>query len=226
MFGQKNTLIILLTPHALEIFANDSGNVSTITIPSSVVNNLEVIDRDELYALISTWCKSITYQSTEIIWLLSDTVIFDQIFPEKESERWDTMTVQFLDTVPFEEVISRVYNPVEGRHVVATNQDLINALKHGFSVQGYITQAVVPAKLVGITSPLNAESAKKVMSSMSQILRDNLVTPDNEKSVQPPEIASSPNQVVVKKPKSQLPLLLSVFGVLVAILLIVIYLNK
>lgn len=219
MFGQKNWLIIVLNPSALEIFSHETLQSWTIPLPPSIISNLEVIDRDGLDVLIADWTKKLAYQATEIIWLLSVATVFEATFPEKDKERWDTMTVQFLDTVPFEEVLSHVYAPIEGRNVVATNQDLISALRHGFAVHGYQTKAIIPLRLVGITPPITATSAKALLANLSQLLHDNMVVPDEDTHT--PLISGSPTP----KPKSQLPLLLAVFGVLLAILAVVIYLN-
>lgn len=220
MFGQKNWLIITIKSHELEIFSHVTLQVSSIPLPINLVNNLEIIDRDGLYGQIAQWAKQFTYQATEIIWLLSPGVIFEDTFPDKERERWDTMTVQFLDAVPFEEVLSHVYSPLEGRNVVATNQDLINALRHGFAVQGYQTKAVIPASLVNATSPLTEATAKEIISNLSQILAGNMITPDDDH--EDPLTVGLPQP----KPKSQLPLLLGVFGVLLVILVFVVVLNQ
>lgn len=226
MLGQKNWLVILLKPHELVLMPGGAGSPVTLAFPPAAVSNLEIFDRDALYALIASWAKGRPYQTTELIWLLAPSVLFEQTFPDSEKDRWDTMTVQFLDTVPFESVLSRVFNPVEGRHVVAANQDLVSGLIQGFAMQGYTTRLVVPAKLVGADLTLTPEIARRAVSGFNQLLRENLIIPasDNETPPQPQSQNSSPPHPV--KPKSSLPLLLGIFGVLLAILVIVLLLNQ
>ena len=226
MFGQKNWLVILVKAHELEIFGHDSKVSTVLTIPTTVINNLEILDRDGLYSLVANWAKTLTYQATEIIWILSSSVVFEQTFADSDKERWDTLIVQFLDAVPFEEILSKTYNPAGGKSVIATNQDLLTGLNQAFAAQGYTTKVVVSGKMAGVENNLTPDLVKKVLGNMTQLYRENLVIPDEEKSNFVPGTPSVSAGAVPAKPKSQLPLLLSVFGVLLAILAIVIYLNQ
>lgn len=226
MFGQKNWLVILVKPHELEIFAHEAKLSTNLILPTTVVNNLEVLDREELSSLIGTYTKSQPYQATDILWLLSPSLIFEQTFPDSDKEKWDTQTVQFLDAVPFEEILSHIYTPSGGRSVVATNQDLINSLIQAFSAQGYQTKIVIPSKMQDIDSNLTVESVKKILGNLNQLYKDNLITPSDDKTNFVPESTGTLSYQKQPKSKSQLPLLLSVFGVLLAILVIVIYLNQ
>ncbi len=217
MFNKKNWLVILVEPHALVWLMQGMNSPQTLTIPVAVINNLEVINRDELYVLIADWTKSRTYTTTEIIWLLAPGVYFEQTFPDSEKDKWDSATVQFLDTVPFEEVVSRVYSPVNGRQVVALNKDLITSLMQAFTLHGYPTRAVVPASFVTSDVGLTPAIAHAAMNHLSELTRDSLISDGHTL------VPATPSQI--QKPKSMLPLLIAVFGVLVAILLFVLYLN-
>ena len=219
MLGQKNIIVIYVGSHQLEIFGHSASTSSILPLPPTIINNLEVVDRDGLYSLIATWAKTIPFVTTEIIWLLSPGVCFEQTLTDAQKDLWDTLTIQFLDSVPFEETLSRVYNPSGGRTIIATNQDFINALIQGFAVQGYLTRAVVTAKSLGVDSPLTVDSVKQITSNLSQILRDNLITPDASTTIEPKKDQTA-------KPKSSLPLLLGVFLTLLVILVFVIYLSK
>lgn len=226
MFGQKNWMVILLKPHELEIFGYDDKTSTILTLPLTIINNLEVLDRDELYQVIGGWAKTQTYQATDIVVLLSSGVIFEKTFNDSEKDKWDTLTLQFLDAVPFEETLSHIYTPSGGRGVVATNQELISALTQAFSTQGYQTKVVVPAKLQNVDQSLNSELVKKILGNMNQLYKDNMITPTEEKSDYVPGTNDAKGSKDIKKPKSQLPLLLSIFGILLAILAVVIYLNQ
>lgn len=224
MFGQNVWLIILIKAHSLEIYSHGAATPQNLVIPTGIVNHLEIIDRDGLYSLIATWAKSIPYISTDVIWLLSQDVYFEQTFPDAEKDSWDTATVSMLDTVPFEETLSKVYDLAGGRTVIATNQDLISAYTQGFAMQGYATHSVTPAKFQNVTV-LDGDTIKRILSNVTQLSRDSLVNPDlDKKSYAKTEPAGDKSSQSVK-PKSSLPLLLAVFLVLLAILALVIYLS-
>lgn len=224
MLGQKNILYILLKAHELQLLFHSGAAPITLPIPPNIISNLEIIDRDGLNNLVATWAKTITYQATEIIWLLSPALVFETVIPDSEKQLWDTKTVQFLDSVPFEEVMSLVTSSVGGRRIVATSQDLITAFIEAFSQVGYSSKAILPAKLFAIDTTLKSDSAKTISSQLSGFMAQNLLNHEEQLSSQKVHLKETTS--ATQKPKSSLPLLLSVFGVLLAILAVVIYLNQ
>lgn len=213
-------MVILIKPNALDWVTSGMDTPQSIQLPLTVIANLEVLNRDSLYTVISDWAKARTYTTTEVVWLLSQNTYFEQIFPDSEKEKWDSSTVQFLDTVPFEEVISKVYTPVEGRQVVATNKDFVMALIQGFAMHGYNTRAVVPAKFATSETELSGSVFRSVTNHVADLARDSLVTV--ERSSAPVSNVATKTE----KKKSSLPLLLAIFGALLIVLVAVLFLRK
>ncbi len=224
MLGQKNILYILLKAHELQLLFHSGAAPIVLPIPANIISNLEIIDPDGLNNLIATWAKTVTYQATEIIWLLSPALVFETVIPDSEKQLWDTKTVQFLDSVPFEEVLSFVSSSLGGRRVVATSQDLIRGLLEAFSLLGYSSKAILPAKLFAIDTTLKSDSAKAISSQISGFMAQNLL--NHEEQVSSQIARSKQTDSKAAKPKSTLPILLPLFGVLLAILAVVIYLNQ
>lgn len=222
MFGQKNWLVILVTSNSLQLVGLGETNVQTIPLPASIIESMEVINKDGLYSLITDWLKQRTYTSASIIWLLAPDICFEKILNSSEEAGIDSEAVQFLDTVPFENVLSRIYLTSEGRVVTAVNKDLVMALVQGFALHGYSAKAILPSRLAMAESDLTPEVENYALKHVGDLARESLLTLSPTPSA--PKSSSSPEPV--KKPKSSLPLLLSVFGVLLAILVTVIVLNQ
>ena len=224
MFGQKNWLTILVSRGKLDIFGEGDNVVQTLPLPATIIDNLEILNKDALYTLITDWTKQKAYQDTEITWILSPDLCFTHTLTSTDQDKIDSETLQFLDTVPFEEIVSRTYNTIPGRLLVATNQSLINALIHGFSLHGYSTQSVIPAQVIGIESELTPDLARSTRKRAAELKKESLIIPtlSASKPTQPTLVTDTSTS----KPKSSLPLLLSVFFILVAILGIVLYLNQ
>lgn len=218
MLGQKKYLVIWVTPHALIWIASGGDSPQTLSLPPTIVDNLEVKNRDALYTLISEWVKTRTYAPTEVIWLLSPETYFEQTFLDSEKDSWDSNTVQFLDSVPFEELISRVYTPVEGRQVVALNKAFLAPLMQAFAIHGYNTRCVIPSSLATSEDSLTIDVYHAVISRINDLSRDSLVPAQGQ--ILPPAPSSGG-----KKSSSSLPILLSIFGVLFAILIAVLFLR-
>lgn len=216
MFGQKNWLVILVSTGTLQVVGQKDSSVATLTLPESIISHMEVINKDALYQLITDWLKLRTYTNTEIIWLLSGELCFDHVLTSLDQDKLDSEIVDFLDTIPFEEVASRTYLFGAERRLVATSSALLSALIQSFSLHGYSTRAVVPASLLTASRTLTMDLAHQVYKKSNELEALSLIA-------SPPPV--SPPQVILSKPKSSLPLLLSIFGVLLAILGFVLYLN-
>lgn len=220
MFNGKNWIIILLGSHSIEIMTPDSEVVQQLPLPSTIINNNELLNRDGLESVILDWAKLRTYTSTEIIWLLSPSIYFDLMLPQDNILTRDKLRSDFIDSVPFENVVSRDYQLGKLQKVIATNQELLTAFMQIFAKSGYATRAIVPAVLLGEFTTLTPVLRNQITSKIAELTSLSLTSRDNLKSLP----VSSGN--VSPKSKSSLPLLLTVFLVLLLILAIVIYLNQ
>lgn len=223
MLGQKNWLVIMVGKSTLQLVGLGEEKIETISMPAEIINNMEVVDKDKLYTLITEWLKQRPHEMAEIIWLLSPDICFEHTLTSNEQDKIDSETLQFLDSVPFEEVLSRIYKPLEWRQIIAVNKDLIMSLIQGFSLHGYTTKVVVPSRLIQADLILTAEIERNAIKHSSELLKESLVSPPSP--IENAPITSSQTSTQGVKPKSTLPLLLGVFGVLLAILAFVIYLN-
>lgn len=217
MFGQKNWLVILLTANTLQMIGQKDTAVTSLPLPTTIINNMEVINKDALYQLVTDWLKQRTYINTEIVWLLGSQLCFEHVITSTDPDKIDSEIVQFLDTVPFEEVISKTYVSGAVKQLTAVNKILIQAFIQAFSLHGYNTRAVVPVRLVSGSDNLTLDIAKLTYKKESELEKNTLflVTP-----TQP--VVSTTKPATTEKPKSQLPLLLAVFVILIVILAIVI----
>jgi hypothetical protein len=222
MFGQKNRFIALIGRSSLHIFGDGDNAVQILPLPATIVSNIEVLNKDDLYTLITDWTKQKTYQNTEIIWILSSEICFTHVIENIDQEKIDSETLQFLDTVPFENVISNSYSTSTGKQIIATNQDLVNTFIQGFALHGYVTQSVIPDSVVGISSVLTVDNAKAILRRANELKKESMIATNSEvkRSYTPPPVIGS----VEPKPKSSLPLLLSVFvGLLVVLVAVIVY---
>lgn len=224
MLGQKNWLVVFVSAHSLQLFGSGMSEVQTIPLPVTTINNLEVINRDELYTLITDWVKLRTYTNTNILWLLAPDVYFEQTLTGTEQAQLDSGTLQFLDTVPFEKVLSRIYPTIDGRQIIATNQDLITGLMQAFALHGYSTRVVIPAKLIQVETGLTRDIAHSAAKRLAELSRESLISPSSFTETRP--LPLSKLNPITGKPKSSLPLLLGIFAALLATLVFVILLNK
>lgn len=224
MLGAKEWLVVLVSKNSLQIVGLGEEKIETIIVPPTIINNMEIISKDGLYTLITEWLKVHPHTTAEIIWLLAPDICFEHQLTSGEQDKVDSETLQFLDTVPFEEVLSRTYKPLEWRLIIAVNKDLMMSLIQGFTLHGFATRAVVPSKLIQAGAVLTPEIEHNAIKHVTELVRESLITPPStiETYIQAP----TENNGVTPKPKSQLPMLLGIFGLLLVVLAIVFYMTR
>lgn len=220
----KNWLVIMLSKDSMQLVGLGEEKIQKVMIPPTILSNMEVINKDGLYTLITDWLAHRTHTGAEIIWILTPDICFEHVITSTEQSKIDSETLQFLDTVPFQEVLSRVYKPLEWRLIIAVNKDLIMSMIQGFILHSYSTKAVVPARLLQADGVLTEEIAQNAVKRATELSRESLVTAPS------PIIASTTEAEESNesnpKPKSSLPLLLGVFGALVVVLVVVLLISN
>ena len=92
MLGQKNWLVIMVSRNSLQLVGMGEEKVETITIPVTIINNMEIIDKDGLYTLITEWLKLRPHIGAEIIWLLAPDVCFEHVLTSSEQDNHEQQT--------------------------------------------------------------------------------------------------------------------------------------
>lgn len=219
----KNWLVILLSKNSMQLVGLGEEKIQTVNIGVDIIANMEVINKDGLYTLITNWLAHRPHSNAEIIWILAPEICFEHVITSTEQAKVDSETLQFLDTIPFEEVLSRVYKPLEWRLIVGVNKDLIMSVIQGFILHGYPTKAVIPGRIVQADAVLTEEIAQNAVKRASELSRESLVSAPSPivSYAAPTQTTPGSSAPVEAKPKSSLPLLLGVFGVLVIVLVAV-----
>lgn len=220
----KAVIVIWMRRNKLSVWTPKSTEVTEWVVPDTIVREVEVINRDELYGLIKGWIKEWVFSSSEIVWILDAEVCFERILSETTQATWDSETVKFLDEVPFEKVASRVYATNEGRLVVGLNQEWMEAYEHGFALLGYGTKAEVPVSRLGWlkSKELTKETYGEVVKRVGELVKERVLNSDEgmgESVVEPNKVKTETNG----QTRSILPWLLVVLlglgGVLTFLLL-------
>lgn len=220
MFNNKKWLVILLSGRSLTIMPPEAESPTIIPVPETLVANLELKNRDGVELMVADWCKQRTYANTAILWLLAEDLVFETILPTTDKDLWEQKASNFLEAVPFEHTLSRRYTTEQGTlRVIATNHELIMAFVQSFAKHGYAPVALIPLSLIPKATSLTKEVRDQAMGRSSELIAASLLTTTGN-PIGGSETATAPTQV-----KSQLPLLLGVFAILLVILVIVIVLN-
>lgn len=225
MFNQKY-LVLFIDRNRFALFGGPLTDVAVLEIPDLLIHDLDVLSKDGCYSLIKQWVKQHAISGSSLIVLFSETTYFEKLFSMQEQSQIESDVLKFFDMVPFESVWTKVYSTEKGKRAVAINKALYDTIHQGFSLQGLQIKAVIPSFALGDQSTkrsLDRELGEYVIKNIDTLMKQSLLD-SQELSVPVPQHESQ-EQPGGEKKKSQLPLLLTVFGILIAILGVVIFLQ-
>jgi len=223
MFNQKAIVILFINRNTFQLYGGGLTGIVTIEVPETVLHDGEVVSSDGAYTLIKQLAKQYPIAGSQLIIVLSDLMFFEKTFSPPAPATLEEDVLNFFNVVPFESLITKVYDIEKGKRAVAANKNLYETLKQGFALQGIPVKTLLPACVFGTMATkhaLDAALASEIMRNVDGYARQNLLDAQEQNfSTTPQEQEETPAGTTKKK--SQLPLLLGVFGVLVVILVVV-----
>jgi hypothetical protein len=206
------------------ILVYDGDGIERLDIPTNIVRDLEIIDKSSFDGAVDAFIKTRKLPPANLWIILSDKVSFSKDIPKAEVSKMEEEAKNFLDAIPFDEVISKKFNSQGGGvRVIATNSEVIDALEEIFARNGFVLEGVVPSAIfTGFTGkPLDEDFAKFALENEKLMIASNMLQTREALSATAPQ----PVQGATKKTKL-LPYLLIGFGVLLVILVISIVLRS
>ena len=204
------------------LYVSATGATLQVEIPADTMSYFDIINRDKFYQILQTVITANKIEPTPIVMLVPPAATYEMDVTGKTQDEINTQTQQFLESVPFEKVLSRTYKiPADGSKVFATNKDLYEAVKHGFekikfSITSVISLTVLQRMMPDLGTSLNLEviAAKvdsiKQYSFMTSDVINNIV-----KTNQPTEEKEKPNPMRVYALVGVFVILLGVLGVMI-----------
>lgn len=211
--------VIYLDRNRLDFYGSNVSSVLTLVFPTQVVDNLEILNPVEIKNLIISFIKLNKISPTNLIIVFSKNIIFEKEF-EKTIPNIEEATQKFIDAIPFENIISKVYHLEKIDKVIAINKDFYEYVKNNFESAGFTTDIIVPDWALGsninIQNGLDIDSAKVILERLELIKLYNLsIHQDNSIPLK----SGINNNSVKNQNNTRTFILLSVFAVLLVILI-------
>ena len=186
----KNQVLFLARDR---FYLYNGKNILTLVFPANIVHDLDVKDKDGFYGLISTFIQNNKLIPAQLFFVLSESVCFSQDFVvTAEGETKITVdSKDFIDTIPFSSVVSKVYKTANSYRAVGSNQDLIDTIFESFQNKGFGVSALVPANIfpeIELTNVLTQELAQQILSKSDIAIAASMV---GERVVKEQQLATS-----------------------------------
>jgi hypothetical protein len=172
--------------------SNISDRVLSFNIPQSSIRELDVISNEELINLIKSFTQYYKITPVNLSIIFSENVCFESKMPQTTEKNSSEVIQYFLDLIPFENVVDRVFIWEKESIIVATNMQLCQILKKSFEMMKFTVESIIPAFVLGkdidLKNGLDLVNSQKIIGKIDTLkqfdfLKDqNIQHPISEKS--------------------------------------------
>lgn len=244
MISKNHSTILFIDRNGFDIYQGALANIPKFSFTQDVVANLDVVSKEQLTNLIAAFVKANKIVPGSLVVVLSDNVIFvkdlavsAQKTPPSQGPKEDLSNDNdhkdevrnFLEDIPFEEILAKVIKTGNVDRAVAVNRDLVMSIIDVFKGDKFIVEAIVPGFIFGqnanFTAGLTLNNARIVLENAEALKLGNLLT-DQEKMIFPQTFGGEPGKLQVnngekKRKNLRQYILIGVFVVLLIVLAVV-----
>lgn len=217
MFNIKPIIVLFLDRNRFQFYGGNLSGVISVDVPVTSIKDLEVVNIDELYSFIKQCVKQYALGNADLVIVLSESSYYTKAFQISEDEKTEIQILKFFELVPFDATLTKVYTLEKEKYAVATNKAFLDAIVHGFQLQGLQNRCVLPQSRIEPMrqkQSLDTLFASYVMKNIDTLSKQSIT--EYSSQVQP-KVENKPIKGAEKH--SSLPALLGVFGILMVILI-------
>lgn len=152
MPAQKTQYFCFVEANKLTLMSSVGVSLQ-LAFPADVVSDLEVISREKCAALLEQFLQSSAIAPGPILLLLAPHMLFEQDLSTTAPGGLDQIAQTFIDSVPFENVLSKRLMVNGKLRLVCVNKEYIDVLQRTFDKKGFTVHGVVPYTCIQVTVP-------------------------------------------------------------------------
>ncbi len=245
MFSKNHPIILFLDRSGFSVFQDTASNIARFNFTPDIVANLDVVNKEQFSNLITTFIQINKIIPSSLGLVLSDNIVYEKdlvdilqkspvpIEPsglevQANIDKEHKEEIQnFLEDIPFEEVLAKVIKTDKVSRIVAVNKDLVMTIADVFVNKGSTIEAIIPSFMYGpnvnFAAGLTQNNIQAILGE-SEILRlGNLLT-DQQRIISPQSLETEKIEKEKRPQNLRQYLLIGVFVTLLVILAVV-YLN-
>lgn len=232
MFSKNHSIILFIDRSGFSVYQDTLSNIPKFNFTPDLVTNLDVVNKDQFVSLIETFIQINKMVSGSLAVILSDSVIY---MKDLENPSQDSIQ-NFLENIPFEEILAKVIKTGNSKRITAVNKDLVMTIIDVFVKKGAVMESIVPGFMYGqnvnFTAGLTLDSVRAILENTEILKSGNLLT-DQDKIIHSRDLESGlKNQVGIspdlsvqaKKPGNPRQYILIGIFLILLIILAVVYL--
>ena len=222
-FNKRQQAFLYLGRDKFDFYGTGFGNVLSFPFSQITIRDLEILNEVQLQTEIEQFIQQYNIPAENITLIFAPTVLFEKdIITTSITED----TQKFLDSVPFENILSNAIPIENGVRVFAANKSFYEVLQTTFSKNGSIIETVIPYFVFGqdytTLDALDAQTATNILKRIDDVKKLSMIQPqiDQPKTQSSSDIKNEPNK---KQAKMRLYGMVGLFSFLLLILGIMLF---
>lgn len=221
MAGEGRDAVLFLDKNHLFVF--DGNGIINLEIPVGLIRDVDVIDKSGFDTLVNDFIKAQKLSPAKLWIVLAESICFSKELNPKIPTELENEIKDFLEAVPFDQILYKKFKGATGVRIIATNLELAEAVGEIFERNAFGLAGIVPQALFAgfnTRKTLDLEFAKTVLLNKNIMKQGNMLARVEVEKPQPQEMPRES-----KKQGKMLPYLIIGFVVLLSILGVVLYMR-
>lgn len=220
---KKLPAILYLDKNGFYFFEDGLPSVVSLAFLATSVRDMDVINGASIMTQVKSFIEQYKIPPGIINIIVSPNITFEKDFVDLTPEALEEKTKNFVDTIPFESVMSKKYPIDKGAKVIGWNEELYLELKMSFEKNSFIVDQVIPYQLLGTDQALiqnfNQENAVQLLRRIDHLKQFTMLTIQKEK----PQVTQNSNDKKSTKPKQSKTRLYVMGGIFLILFIILGY---
>lgn len=216
--SDKKATLILLDKNRLWLYHGTTGEILNLDFPTTVMKDMEVLNRDLFIKQFESFLNVHKVEGPRVDLVIAPSLLFSKDFSGIEEPKKEEAIKSFVDNVPFDSVAKTTMHLDKVVRVIVANKDLITLVKRSLEKRKCEMFLALPATAIAnltISAALDQQTALAVLEQSDSLKAYNLL---EAAPVANPLMNITANAADKSHPK-RLPLLLSMFGGLISVLI-------
>lgn len=220
-FAKKQPALLYLDKNGFYFFEEGLTSIISLAFSETAIRDMEVINAAQLMSQVKTLIDQYQLTPAIITIVLSPNVVFEKDITGLAHDAQEEMVKNFIDTIPFESILSKSFPIEKGVKVIGFNDDLYMELKNSFEKNQFIVENVLPYQLLGadqaLIKNLTADNASQFIKKCYRLKQYTLTSTEKEKAATPSQQPTTSTEKP-KKPNIRLFAMIGIFAILFGVL--------
>lgn len=223
MFAKKNTApsILFFTKNNIQWWNDGATEIQSFQFPADTVVDMEVVNEETMQTSFQEWLDQTQPQPKDVIVIFAEEICFSKNFPvTTDKQGMDGLATGFVESVPFDNVLSKQFSLGAEIKVVALNKDLYEVFIKTLEEKQFYIKSMFPDFIFGadFSQGLTVDLAKSLSSQLEALAVHDLIDPKKRKDRQQKEFIKK--QFAITK---EVGIAIGFFIFLIAVLIVLIW---